>query len=361
MPHPESSEALRLDRRNLLRSGIGAVGASLTRPHFLTELSDRRESLPSLIGEIRDFETGIGERPLTFPEAQAYIPLVTALYAETIHPDGSAVPDNDAIYLVRAPEENPMQDVLNGGYVRLRDGGIIHSRTIEEFVAAYPDVPLSSQAAQVLLTMSYFLPSAEGVTRTDGIFLFLDTLNDPAFAQIQPAYTGRHPQAACRESTPAIRFRSALLHELGHAENTKLKKHGRKHGFMDDRYPQTTPIEEFVIDYTQGTINTSAGLSYTTSYKYTPRDFANFEQMLHSSHLSLSRLTELRRNARLGTYLQLLNRGAGTPVMTNDTDTLLQTDVVTALTARNDRYPDWQILAHYYPDIDTSDRDVCTL
>lgn len=356
-----------MNRRTLLKGAAG-LGLGLTlggSPDVQALTSNAQEhDTPSFVRRIQETEERIGDRPLTLHDAEELKPFLSEMYAEAMRPEKTAGEFAQATYIITNIAEDGTADAKNGRITKLSDGKIIHSEAIAALHDRYPDMTLTPDDARSILIIDRELPGVYGMTTQNGIFIFLDHINNPPRPKLTSysQFEGIDHRVPCTPPTPATSFRSVVLHEDYHFDIEQAGYGGRYHGFtfFVNGKGWNRFFEELGATYTSAAVNDSYGFNYETGYGHEPHDYANFREILRASGLSDTEMAELHRYSGFDLFLLTLLDGSsvgldGGPPQLNGP--------ILAFTffADGTSVPNWSDLQYYFPNLDTSEYSYDTL
>lgn len=377
-----------LTRRELLKrtAGLTLVTAS---GGLLTHKETVRETLPS----IRHFEKELGDRPLTFEQAKAYVPIVTDLFVKSVPTDLAVKEIKQSTFILQ--DKFDFEEDQDGDHpVTFPTGEVLNSRTIEQLLIDYPRINITYSVAQGILedvyekkeTLAFVsrpLPEVYKICSYDcgpvepeyprQIFLFLNRINTadayqlPRFEE-QTAllqFDDFDHQVDCRMQQPAVGFRTTLLHELVHFDTDPIDQgiwYGGQgvSGFsvMAMFSPNAYALEEFVADYFPARISAFNDLPFRTGYSHEPHDFVNFQRILDQSGISDGELYRLHKSSGLLPFLDTVASGAKHPPFKSQKEFFrLSNDLFDMLTGEGTESfsPNWEALQPYFPAVDANE------
>jgi hypothetical protein len=183
----------RFDRRQMIKSAFAV-------PLILSGQGSGVEQLPqveSTVEKIKYFETTIGDTPMTFEAARTYAPLVVDLFHQTTSSITSPDVLNANIFFIH-------------GEGKFSDCEMPPRDFILQLKTNYPETEFKDELDRLPLTM---IP---GITNDTGqTFIYLPTINNTDSGTASAyEYTGQKVSEV--KSSPSIRFRNILIHELFH-------------------------------------------------------------------------------------------------------------------------------------------------
>ena len=305
---PEKSTAPRIDRRQFLRhSWLIALGVTGALEAVCAENSgDFRKS--SAAQAIKNLEGEIGNRELTFSDTRILIPHIVKFYAESVTSNRSQEEiERNILVIDERPPYSP--DLKEIDYEAFYQSG-----WHKDLLSKYPQVKLLHRDILLLIQAAWY-GSYAGFYNNEKTFILLKSINENNGTGLQMPYhqfQKIETPTQCAPSTPAVRFRTTLLHELAHGELAvqsrpldnmtfgKLQEafngdisSADVSGFWvkiqtpDDRYiSPINNLEELFADYIATKVSVVNGLSYVTLARTDPIDIENLAAVLKQSEVS---------------------------------------------------------------------------
>ncbi|MBI2034929.1 MAG: hypothetical protein HYT11_04320 [Candidatus Levybacteria bacterium] len=377
-----------LTRRELLKRAAGltlvaAFGGELTR----------RSTENEAINRIRRFEQELGDRPLTFEDAKAYVPVVADLFIKNVPTDLTVHEIAQSTVIVRETPGSLEEDQAGNHEIPFSTGQVLNSRTIEQILIDYPKLDMPYNVAQGILrgvynndaTLAFVsrqLPEVyrmcsvvcgqyESASDTQ-VFLFLDRVNNAANFQM-PGLEEQTPllqfndfdhQVDCSIQQPAVGLRTTLLHEFVHFDIDPVEKGAWINGDGILGFATISmffslhgnALEEFVADYIPARISAANNLAFRTGYEHEPHDFVNFEKILAQTGIKDEQLYRLHKSSNLLTFLNNLAENVQQPDFEGRKEFYrLGHEIFDMLIGKGTESfsPDWQRLKSYFPAVDT--------
>ncbi|MDP2693020.1 MAG: hypothetical protein Q8O88_05265 [bacterium] len=352
-----------ISRRSFIRKSLILTGGVVFLANlpgcnlFLRDENIQQDTISQTLKTLKEFESGVGDRPLTFEQMQKYLPLVARLFISESH------------------SKRKLQDILNNTYIVRRDFSdeeeskkefisaflgspiIESSSVINQLQLDYPNLKLSEKTAKGIVIRMGLGAVAWVDAENDKIFIVLDRINngDTSFKvkvseDIQYdsplwQFNGFGNVVACERPIPAVNIRSVYLHELVHydaeREWRKLEGvfvHAYEQAYNSDRGSANkasftsgqksnfiidissgqqsehieTGFDELVTEYLATKMSIKHGLSYTHGYhgKHTPYELANLEEILKQANITDDELFESHRLSKIEEFLEKVAKGA---------------------------------------------------
>ena len=388
MREAESLFQARSSRRDFIKraSALGVVAVS---GFEFTRRSTENET----INRIRRLEEDMAEKPLTFEEVKAYVPVVADLFVKSVPTDLTVKEIKQSTFILQ-DKFNVEEDQEGDHLVTFSTGEALNSRTIEQLFIDYPGINIPYSVAQGILedvyenketlafvsrplpevykTCSYLCGTNESEYPRQ-IFIFLNRINNAAAFQL-PRFAEQTPllqfddfdhQVDCRMQQPAVGFRSTFIHELVHFDTDSIDQgiwYGGEgvSGFsvMAMFYPNAGALEEFVADYFPARISAFNDLPFRTGYSHEPHDFVNFQRILAQSGISDIELYRLHKSSGLLPFLdKLTDKAQHGDFKSRKEFYRLKNDLFDMLTGEGTESfsPDWKKLQSYFPSVDVNE------
>ncbi len=392
----------------MLKTGgaLGAAGLLFAvtegKSQRITPLAKKAAETPQapVAEQIRAFERKIGDRALTFEEAQGYIPLLAQHFVDYTQTSTPAAYFSDHTFILRDHKIDKSEaDGLRNR--NLHPGNV---KIIRQLLEDYSGMNLPDEQARRLLR--YDNSGIDG----DRVFLNLEKLNNaPSSVQLSGAersdetkttsipifqYGGFARRVECSKPTPVVQFRSAVYTELARLDNNGEKlpidslllsahfnvehEYDKKYE-IEETYPHIRGIkehfqatfvdfegstgeipEQYLNEMTAGYLTTkisaASELPYATFLVH-PVELYNFAKILDQSGIGDVELYDMYRNSKLEEFLLQVARGATNVILPTDEKKMeFATEMFLYNPAASGGLPPlrWDLMQHYYYGLDTA-------
>lgn len=325
---------------------------------------DRERSLGEIVSDIRGFEAGIGNNPLTFNQALGYLPLLAEHFVKVTGSPTQADTLASNMVIVRRGYDSQEEGDEEYTSVEIGEKSPFDVNVVKYLQEDFPDIYIPEYQARLLVgylrDSNQYLATPAAWLSGDKTFLVLDRINDSqAYTQnflyesFAPGpiefripfwqFSGFGSKVECKPPTSAVKFRCVAEHEMAHADNPPKGILHLSREFMDayNRVrtrdsAKNTPypagqnnhfwviftsesgstilnyelyLEEFGADYNVARISDISGLPYILKYAQ-PYEFGNFARILGQSGISDNDFFSLYRNHLLEELCLKVAKGA---------------------------------------------------